>query len=151
MTKQEISNCKHELCKLMKKYDVVISYDDYAKEIVVKHVNNWTGLHDDIIASKSPLFSDDKFIALYSDEISGVSITSLSDEEVWALRKEITLNSIYTSDYQNSFGIDTHEVQSFFEGLLESLEYDEKEGLFEWVDRVVTPESVADYRNNLEA
>ena len=34
------------------------------------------------------------------------------------LRKEITLNSLYISDYENSFDIDAHECSDFFDGFI---------------------------------
>lgn len=43
----------------------------------------------------------------------------LTKEEIGKLRKEIVLNSLYTHDYENSFGIDPHKVQDFFDGFVE--------------------------------
>lgn len=40
-------------------------------------------------------------------------------EKLWQLRQEICLNSLYYSDYTNSFGIDTHKVCDFFDGFLD--------------------------------
>ena len=38
----------------------------------------------------------------------------MTKQELQQLRNEITLNSLYTSDYNNSFNIDPRQVQDFF-------------------------------------
>lgn len=43
----------------------------------------------------------------------------MTKQELQQLRNEITLNSLYTSDYENSFNIDPRQVQDFFDGWLE--------------------------------
>lgn len=40
----------------------------------------------------------------------------LGDNDLWNLRKEINLNSVFLSDYENSFGIPAKNVYKFFEG-----------------------------------
>ena len=47
----------------------------------------------------------------------------MTKQELQQLRNEITLNSIYTSDYNNSFNIDPRQVQDFFDSYLENCEY----------------------------
>ena len=42
--------------------------------------------------------------------------------KLWRLRQEICLNSLYYSDYNNSFGIDCHKVCDFFDGFLDYCE-----------------------------
>ena len=37
----------------------------------------------------------------------------MTKQELQQLRNEITLNSLYTSDYDNSFNIDARQVQDF--------------------------------------
>ncbi len=46
----------------------------------------------------------------------------LTKDELKKLRSEIRLNSLYTKDYENSFGIDPKDVQMFFDGYLDDLE-----------------------------
>lgn len=46
----------------------------------------------------------------------------MTNQELKQLRKEIRLNSIYTSDYENSFDIPPRQVQDFFDGYLEYCE-----------------------------
>jgi len=43
----------------------------------------------------------------------------LSQTDLWKLRQEIPLGSLYVADYRNSFGIDPHKVCDFFDGFLE--------------------------------
>ena len=45
----------------------------------------------------------------------------MSKRNLWALRTEITLGSLYTSDYENSFQILPRMVQDFFDGYIEYL------------------------------
>lgn len=54
-------------------------------------------------------------------------ITQLTDEELVKLRKEIRLNSLFISDYENSFGFDPHEVCEFFDGFMSHITELEKE------------------------
>ena len=41
---------------------------------------------------------------------------------LWELRQEIVLNSLYTADFNNSFGYTAHSVQNFFDGYMSYLE-----------------------------
>lgn len=49
------------------------------------------------------------------------SMRDLSLRQVRELRKQIVLNSLYLSDYENSYGIDPHEVQDYFDGFVDYL------------------------------
>ena len=46
----------------------------------------------------------------------------LTKEDLWQLRCEIVLNSLFVSDYKNTFGFDAHSVLDFFAGYIEHLE-----------------------------
>ena len=48
-----------------------------------------------------------------------MKINDLSQDEVNILRSEIILNSLFTNDYKNSFGIEPKEVQNFFDGFVD--------------------------------
>lgn len=48
-------------------------------------------------------------------------------ESLWELRQEVVLNSMFTSDFQNSFGVDPHACQDFFDGYVSDLEDRAKE------------------------
>ena len=43
----------------------------------------------------------------------------LSQTDLWKLRQEIRLGSLFVADYRNSFGVDPHKVCDFFDGFLE--------------------------------
>lgn len=47
----------------------------------------------------------------------------MTRQELQQLRNEITLNSLFTDDYNNSFNIDPRQVQDFFDSYLEDCEY----------------------------
>ena len=42
----------------------------------------------------------------------------LNPDELWELRQEIVLNSIYVSDYENSFGFHSSDMCLFFDSYL---------------------------------
>lgn len=46
----------------------------------------------------------------------------LTRDELWSLRQEIPIGSLYLADYENSFGIDKHEVSAFFDGYIDFLD-----------------------------
>ena len=56
----------------------------------------------------------------------------MTKQELQQLRNEITLNSLYTSDYNNSFNIDPRQVQDFFDSWLECCYLDDEEYLSEF-------------------
>ena len=43
-------------------------------------------------------------------------------EDLWRLREEVCLNSLYLADYCNSFGIDAHSCCNFFDGFVSFIE-----------------------------
>lgn len=51
------------------------------------------------------------------------TISDLTDDELIQLRSEISLNSLYLSDYKNSFGIDPEDAKNFFDGFYEYMYY----------------------------
>lgn len=46
----------------------------------------------------------------------------LTQKQLWALRKEICLNSLYVSDFRNSFGYNAEDVSNFFDGYVSYLD-----------------------------
>lgn len=73
----------------------------------------------------------------------------LTSSELWKLRNEITLNSIYIADYENSFRFNAKDVCNFFDGFIDYLsdeaeedgitdfevaleKYDNEEFLYTW-------------------
>ena len=71
---------------------------------------------------------------------------NLTIDELWKLRNEIVLYSIYFADYINSFGFDEKDVCYFFDGYIDyldelqsegdttipAIDYDSKENLWSW-------------------
>lgn len=46
----------------------------------------------------------------------------LALEDVLKLRRQIVLNSLFYSDYQNNMGVDEHEACDFFDGFMSFIE-----------------------------
>ena len=46
----------------------------------------------------------------------------LTKDQLWRLRQEVVLGSLFTKDYQNSFGIKPAVVHDFFDAYLEDTE-----------------------------
>ena len=46
----------------------------------------------------------------------------LTKNELWELRGQITLNSIYVADYRNDMGIEEHKSCDFFDGYVSYLD-----------------------------
>ena len=76
---------------------------------------------------------------------------SLTKKELWKLRNEICVNSVFVHDYDNSFGYDSKAVSDFFDGYYDFMwelateengkhithdfvmsNYDNEETLWEW-------------------
>ena len=54
----------------------------------------------------------------------------LTDDELWELREQITLCSLFTKDFENDFGIDAHKVQDYFDAFADTIhEAMEEDGL----------------------
>lgn len=49
-------------------------------------------------------------------------IEDLGPRQLWFLRKDIIINSIYLNDYINRYGVTPSEVYNFFMGWLDFLE-----------------------------
>lgn len=74
-------------------------------------------------------------------------------ETLWALRKQIILNSLFISDYRNTFRIDPHVVCDFFDSYLSYLDeemtqtvpgYDDSQ-FFDLLSRFDTEENLWDW------
>lgn len=48
-------------------------------------------------------------------------LKTLNKNQLWQLRQEIVLNSLFLNDYENSFGINARECCDFFDGYVEDL------------------------------
>lgn len=58
-------------------------------------------------------------------ESANVDVNNLTKEQLWKLRQEIVLGSLYTHDYDNSFGIDPSAVCNFFDSFIEDAQTDD--------------------------
>ena len=69
----------------------------------------------------------------------------LNKEQLWKLRGEITLNSLFVNDYENTFGFAASSVCDFFDGYLEYLNdlADSEHGK----DKTPFPEIIRQYDN----
>ena len=59
------------------------------------------------------------------NESANVDVNNLTKEQLWKLRQEIVLGSLYTHDYDNSFGIDPSAVSNFFDSFIEDAQMDD--------------------------
>lgn len=82
----------------------------------------------------------------------------LSQTDLWKLRQEIKLGSLFIADYRNSFDIDPHKVCEFFDGFLEFVEeemqvdyssYDDAD-FWELLPNYDTPEYLLDWYSCFE-
>lgn len=58
-------------------------------------------------------------------ESTSIDVNNLTKEQLWKLRQEIVLGSLYTHDYDNSFGIDPSAVCNFFDSFIEDSQVDD--------------------------
>lgn len=76
---------------------------------------------------------------------------NLTLAELVKLRKEIVLNSLYISDYDNSFGFNPNHICTFFDGYVSYLEeLAEEDGYTEW-DNIFKMFNLYDTEENLYA
>lgn len=62
-------------------------------------------------------------------------VYQLTKKQLKELRSDITLDSDFTRDYENGFGINPKEVQAFFDGFSEEIEYlGEEAGIEDYFD-----------------
>ena len=82
----------------------------------------------------------------------------LSQTDLWKLRQEIKLGSLFIVDYRNNFGVAPHKVCDFFDGFLEIVEegmqedypsYDDKD-FWELLPDYDTPEYLLDWYSCFE-
>ena len=79
-------------------------------------------------------------------------------ETLWALRREIRLNSLFIADYRNSWHIDPHVVCDFFDGFLEDVEARMEEEIpgfddahfFDHLPKYDNPDTLWDYYSGIE-
>lgn len=50
-----------------------------------------------------------------------INFDALGRDELWSLRNEVVLNSLFIHDYDNSLGYDPEDICEFFDGYLDYL------------------------------
>ena len=79
----------------------------------------------------------------------------LTKNELWQLRQDITLNSLYFDDYENRFGFDTYTTLEFFNSYIDYLnelmeedndEYNDSQ-FFDMLDQYDNQENLYNYYN----
>lgn len=61
-------------------------------------------------------------------------IRDLGKTQLWRLRQDIVLNSLFLNDYENRYGISAKQVCDFMDGYLEELYYIANEDGFDSED-----------------
>ncbi len=82
----------------------------------------------------------------------------MTQEQLWQLRGQISLCSLFYRDYRNTFGIDEHAVCDFFDGYadyLSDLMNEDEPGrgdnhFFDYLKQYDTSENLWDWYNCLE-
>ena len=59
-------------------------------------------------------------------EDENIDPNNLTKDQLWELREEIVLGSLYINDYENSFGIDPRGVCNFFDSFIEDAQQDDE-------------------------
>jgi len=87
-----------------------------------------------------------------------MEMKDLTREQLLELRKQVVLNSLYISDYENSFGIDPNKVCLFFDSYMEYLNelldesgYEYKaNNYFDEIFKLDNDDNLIDYFNSIE-
>lgn len=117
-----------DLPSLAKKDMDDFSYDEDGDKEFIKALENGTTLDKNsdlakVIINASRKYLDDGCYLL--SESANIDVNNLTKEQLWKLRQEIVLGSLYTHDYDNSFGIDPSAVSNFFDSFIEDAQMDD--------------------------
>ena len=117
-----------DLPSLAKKDMDDFSYDEDGDKEFIKALENGTTLDKNsdlakVIINASRKYLDDGCYLL--SESTNIDVNNLTKEQLWKLRQEIVLGSLYTHDYDNSFGIDPSAVSNFFDSFIEDAQIDD--------------------------
>ena len=85
------------------------------------------------------------------DDDEDIDFNDLTKEQLWELREEIVLGSLYINDYENSFGIDPEAVCGFFDSFIEDASQDD-DGEYNDADieDFDNPDALYDYYSSCE-
>ena len=67
-------------------------------------------------------------------ELNEIHLSELTEKEVEELRSQIVMGSVYTADYDNTFGVNPSEVAAYAEGFLEA--EDEYDTFYDYIQSV---------------
>ena len=117
-----------DLPSLAKKDMDDFSYDEDGDKNFIEALENGTTLDKNsdlakVIINASRKYLDDGCYLL--SESTNIDVNNLTKEQLWKLRQEIVLGSLYTHDYDNSFGIDPSAVCNFFDSFIEDAQVDD--------------------------
>ena len=117
-----------DLPSLAKKDIDDFSYDEDGDKDFIEALENGTTLDKNsdlakVIINASRKYLDDGCYLL--SESANIDVNNLTKEQLWKLRQEIVLGSLYTHDYDNSFGIDPSAVYNFFDSFIEDSQVDD--------------------------
>ena len=117
-----------DLPRLAKKDMDDFRYDEDGDKEFIEALENGTTLDKNsdlakiiINASRKHLYSGCYLLS----ESTSIDVNNLTKEQLWKLRQEIVLGSLYTHDYDNSFGIDPSAVYNFFDSFIEDSQVDD--------------------------
>jgi hypothetical protein len=127
--------CKVHYGDFNPNYDY-FTFDGYANLESVEDADYWL---EDYVDDMADLFKDYNLCQLaevVGEDVNflSVSFEEMTEEDLWSLREEVVLGSIYTADFINSFGFDAHDVQDFFDNYCDVLNETAKEHGGEWTD-----------------
>ena len=117
-----------DLPSLAKKDMDDFRYDEDGDKEFIEALENGTTLDKNsdlakVIINASRKYLDDGCYLL--SESTNIDVNNLTKEQLWKLRQEIVLGSLYTHDYDNSFGIDPSAVCNFFDSFIEDAQVDD--------------------------
>lgn len=117
-----------DLPSLAKKDMDDFRYDEDGDKEFIEALENGTTLDKNsdlakLIINASRKYLDDGCYLL--SESTNIDVNNLTKEQLWKLRQEIVLGSLYTHDYDNSFGIDPSAVYNFFDSFIEDAQMDD--------------------------
>ena len=117
-----------DLPSLAKKDMDDFSYDEDGDKEFIEALENGTTLDKNSNLAKIIIKASRKYLndgCYLLSESTNIDVNNLTKEQLWKLRQEIVLGSLYTHDYDNSFGIDPSAVCNFFDSFIEDAQVDD--------------------------
>ena len=117
-----------DLPSLAKKDMDDFSYDEDGDKEFIEALENGTTLDKNSNLAKIIIKASRKYLndgCYLLSESTNIDVNNLTKEQLWKLRQEIVLGSLYIHDYDNSFGIDPSAVCNFFDSFIEDAQVDD--------------------------